>query len=97
MNKILLLSIVALFCSLNVSAADRPDVLIIGDSISLGYTPHVIELMLDEAKVVHNPGNAQHSTTGLEKIDAVHGGHEASFGRKRMIELIDAYLDWRTS
>jgi glyoxylase-like metal-dependent hydrolase (beta-lactamase superfamily II) len=30
-------------------------------------------------------------------VEAVHGGHEASFGRKRMIELIDAYLDWRTS
>ena len=30
-------------------------------------------------------------------VEAVHGGHEASFDRKRMIELIDAYLDWRAS
>ena len=30
-------------------------------------------------------------------VMAVHGGHEASFGRQRMIELIDAYLDWRSS
>lgn len=28
-------------------------------------------------------------------VDVVHGGHEPSFGRKRMIELIDTYLDWR--
>ncbi|MBL6692167.1 MAG: hypothetical protein ISP91_17440 [Pseudomonadales bacterium] len=28
-------------------------------------------------------------------VDIVHGGHEPSFGRDRMIELIDAYLDWR--
>ncbi|MBT4615919.1 MAG: MBL fold metallo-hydrolase [Gammaproteobacteria bacterium] len=30
-------------------------------------------------------------------VEAVHGGHEPSFDRKRMIELIDAYLDWRVS
>ncbi len=28
-------------------------------------------------------------------VDQVHGGHEASFGRARMIELIDEYLEWR--
>lgn len=28
-------------------------------------------------------------------VEAVHGGHEPSFGRERMIELIDAYLNWR--
>lgn len=28
-------------------------------------------------------------------VSVVHGGHEPSFGRERMIELIDAYLDWR--
>ena len=50
--------------------ADKPDVLIIGDSISLGYTPHVVEMMKDEALVVHNPGNAQHTATGLKKIDS---------------------------
>ncbi len=30
-------------------------------------------------------------------VNVVHGGHEPSFGRERMIELIDAYLDWRES
>ena len=28
-------------------------------------------------------------------VDVVHGGHEPSFDRSRMIELIDAYLGWR--
>ncbi len=28
-------------------------------------------------------------------VTTVHGGHEPSFGRDRMIELIDQYLDWR--
>ena len=47
----------------------RPKVLIIGDSISLGYTPHVVEMLKSEADVVHNRGNAQHSGTGVKKID----------------------------
>ncbi len=28
-------------------------------------------------------------------VEVVHGGHEPSFGRARMIELIDTYLSWR--
>lgn len=28
-------------------------------------------------------------------VETVHGGHEPSFGQDRMIQLIDAYLDWR--
>ena len=28
-------------------------------------------------------------------VEVVHGGHEPSFDRSRMIELIDAYLGWR--
>ncbi|MCF7957827.1 MAG: family 78 glycoside hydrolase catalytic domain [Phycisphaerae bacterium] len=34
-----------------------PKVLIIGDSISLGYTPSVIEMLKGEAEVVHHKGN----------------------------------------
>ncbi|MFT4677195.1 MAG: glyoxylase-like metal-dependent hydrolase (beta-lactamase superfamily II) [Patiriisocius sp.] len=30
-------------------------------------------------------------------VDVVHGGHEPSFGRERMHELVDAYLQWRDS
>lgn len=28
-------------------------------------------------------------------VSVVHGGHEPSFGHGRMLELVDAYLDWR--
>ena len=28
-------------------------------------------------------------------VTIVHAGHEPSFGRKRLVELADAYLDWR--
>ena len=49
---------------------DLPKVLIIGDSISIGYTPFVKRLLKDEATVSRNPGNAAHTGTGVEKIDA---------------------------
>jgi lysophospholipase L1-like esterase len=70
MKPILLLFIASALCCLRVHAADPPNVLIIGDSISLGYTPGVIALMKDDANVSHNPGNAQHTGTGLQKLDA---------------------------
>lgn len=47
-----------------------PDVLIIGDSISIGYTKPLIEVLEGKATVVHNPGNAQHSGFGLANLDA---------------------------
>lgn len=50
-------------------AEDLPKALIIGDSISLGYTPHVKKMLEGKAEVVHNPGNAQHTGTGLKKLD----------------------------
>jgi len=28
-------------------------------------------------------------------VNVVHGGHDPSFGRARMIEICDAYLAWR--
>ncbi|MCF7972836.1 MAG: SGNH/GDSL hydrolase family protein [Phycisphaerae bacterium] len=46
-----------------------PNVLIIGDSISLGYTPHVTEMLKKVAVVKHHKGNAQHTGTGLKLLD----------------------------
>ncbi len=57
------------FTMKTASADDLPRVLIIGDSISLGYTPHVVEQMKGKAVVVHHRGNAQHTGTGLKKLD----------------------------
>ena len=48
---------------------DLPMVLIIGDSISIGYTPHVKQILKDKAHVRHHKGNAQHTGTGLKKLD----------------------------
>lgn len=66
----ILLTLVSVLVMTSAGAEDKPDVLIIGDSISLGYTPHVVQLMKDKANVVHNRGNAQHTGTGLKKLDA---------------------------
>lgn len=46
----------------------KQKILIIGDSISIGYTPFVKDHFDDKAIVIHNPGNAQHTGTGLENI-----------------------------
>jgi len=46
----------------------KPRILIIGDSISIGYTPYVKQYFAEKAIVAHNPGNAQHTGTGLKNI-----------------------------
>jgi acyl-CoA thioesterase-1 len=50
------------------SRADKPRVLLIGDSISIGYTPATVKLLEDMARVTHHPGNAQTTRNGLEKL-----------------------------
>ena len=45
-----------------------PNVLIIGDSISLGYTGVVSAKLAGKANVIHNPGNAQGTKLGVEKL-----------------------------
>jgi len=46
----------------------KQKILIIGDSISIGYTPFVIKHFSNRAILKHNQGNAQHTGTGLKKI-----------------------------
>ncbi|WP_157956562.1 SGNH/GDSL hydrolase family protein [Dyella sp. C11] len=46
-----------------------PKVLIIGDSISEGYTPHVVALLRGEAEVSRIPENGETSAYGLEHMD----------------------------
>jgi len=53
-----------------VETSDLPDVLIIGDSISIGYTKPLKALLQGKATVIHSPGNAQHSAYGLANLDA---------------------------
>jgi lysophospholipase L1-like esterase len=47
---------------------DIPKVLIIGDSISIGYRPHVAQLLEGKAEITHR-GNAEHTGTGLARLD----------------------------
>jgi len=64
-----LLSITILVVALSSCMKDKPRILIIGDSISIGYTPFVKDNLASQTDVFHNPGNAQHTGTGLKKID----------------------------
>lgn len=64
---IISLGIICIFMLTSFSEK-KPKILIIGDSISIGYTPFVKEYFLKKAIVKHNPGNAQHTGTGLKKI-----------------------------
>ena len=48
---------------------DLPKALLIGDSISLGYTPHVVAALKGKVQVIHHRGNAQHTGTGLKMLD----------------------------
>jgi len=47
-----------------------PRVLIIGDSISIGYTPFVVAALKDKAIVKHHKGNAGPTLRGIQRIDA---------------------------
>ncbi|MEN2281605.1 SGNH/GDSL hydrolase family protein [Algoriphagus sp. SE2] len=69
MIKSISLTFLFLLLSLFSPIKEKPKILIIGDSISIGYTPFVQEKFDDQAIVRHNPGNAQHTGTGLEKIE----------------------------
>jgi len=45
-----------------------PRVLLIGDSISIGYTPIVQELLKGKAEVIHPSDNCESTLTGLKKL-----------------------------
>ncbi|NQZ56613.1 MAG: SGNH/GDSL hydrolase family protein [Lentisphaeraceae bacterium] len=67
---LLLLSSLALVAaSKNKNLKNLPKVLLIGDSISLSYTSHVIEALKGTAAVSRAKGNCQYTGFGLEKLD----------------------------
>lgn len=56
--------------SFDTALADgQPRVLLIGDSISMGYTPFVKNMLEGRAEVHRIPGNGQHTGAGLQKLD----------------------------
>ena len=48
---------------------ELPRVLIIGDSVSLGYFETVSQLLAGKAKVFHNPGSARNTKFGLRNLE----------------------------
>jgi hypothetical protein len=49
--------------------AELPNVLLLGDSISIGYTPDVIELLKDVANVQRPQANCGSTTSGMKNIE----------------------------
>ena len=71
-NRLALMAGLLASLALSVQAADKPALpkaLIIGDSISIGYTKPLTKILEDKVVVVHNPGNAGPSSKGLANID----------------------------
>lgn len=68
-NQIFIVLTLVVLLSAFTFPQTKKKVLIIGDSISLGYFPTVKKALANEAEVLHNPGNAQHTGTGLRLID----------------------------
>lgn len=62
--------ILVLVVALTSCMQEKPKILIVGDSISLGYTPFVQKNLKNIADVSHNQGNARDTGTGLENIEA---------------------------
>ena len=54
-------------CS-NLYVKQPPKVLVIGDSISIGYTPFVTQSLNNIAEVSHIEGNAEDSANGIKKL-----------------------------
>lgn len=69
MKKTILPAVLLISFFLSSFIWKQEKILIIGDSISIGYTPYVWKYFQGKALVSHNPGNGQHTGTGLEKIE----------------------------
>jgi lysophospholipase L1-like esterase len=68
LKNYLRLLLVVLTLLLTTSFAQKPRILIIGDSISGGYTPYVQEYLKDKAIVIRINENGQHTGFGLKRI-----------------------------
>lgn len=60
---------VALVC-IAAGTFNIKNVLIIGDSISIGYTPFVAEALSPAVSVIHNPGNGGSTVRGRDSIES---------------------------
>lgn len=75
-HALLLLACTAILVALFVRTPGKkelPRVLIIGDSISMEYTPMVAALLAKQATVVHNPGNGGPTIRGMREVEGYLG------------------------
>ena len=70
-HRVLTILIFTGACALSTPAraADKPRVLILGDSISIGYTPFVKQMLKDEVVVIRPKGNCAGTNKGVKNID----------------------------
>ena len=66
-NLFLLLYLFYSFSFTSLGINDLPKVLIMGDSISIGYTPHAVENLKGVAEVQRHKGNAGPTIRGLPR------------------------------
>ena len=68
-RKIILFTILALsFLCFTTTDVKVKNVLIVGDSISIGYTPFVEKALAPGVAIAHNPGNGGSTVRGLDSI-----------------------------
>ncbi|HWS00574.1 MAG TPA: hypothetical protein VN249_08145, partial [Prolixibacteraceae bacterium] len=69
-NQSILFAFLAVSLSFFAATADKEkNVLIIGDSISIGYSPFVEKALAPDILVTHNPGNGGSTRRGLDSLD----------------------------
>lgn len=68
--KALLIALMFLLNGAHADTNSMPRVLVIGDSISMGYMPYVQRALAGQAEVVHSAGNAQDSANGLRNLES---------------------------
>ena len=68
-NRCLNFTLLAFLVLSSLRAADLPKVLIMGDSISMGYTSHVVENLKGVAEVERHRGNAGPTIRGVAKVE----------------------------
>lgn len=69
-NQSILFAFLAISMSFFAATADKEkDVLIIGDSISIGYTPFVEKALAPDILVSHNPGNGGSTRRGVDSLE----------------------------
>ena len=75
-NKFRLLALFFGLICISATVQNQKNVLIVGDSISIGYTPFVVKALQSQVNVEHNEGNGGSTVRGIQKIEQWIGGKQ---------------------